>query len=169
MKHDLKAGILALIVALLLGPVASAADPEDLQDLQKDVRQLKSEMIRLKRDLEADRLAAAEQARRLDERLERMTRALEKLADISVNRSTSQKITSVAPPSMGTLKLVNDLNVEAQVTIGGSTYTVPGHGTAVVRNMTAGEFSYDVTAVGFGQATHRTTLGSNETLTLTIY
>lgn len=171
MKRIMHSGILALLATLFATPALWAQVKEAIQDLQEDVRYLKVELERLKREMKADRLASADQARRIEDRLDRITRVLEKMSEgSSVVRSTSG-FGAVAPatPGVGTLRLRNTLAVEAQVTINGVTYAVPANNTAEVRNLAAGAFSYELTATGYsGMATYRTTIAANETLTVTI-
>ena len=168
-NHTSKAGLLAVAVALLIGSPAWSRPPETDEDLRKDVRALKEDLARLKRDAELDRAEAATQARRLEDRLDRITLALEKLA--GTGTTTSRPSMAVAPVrrATGTIRLDNRLGVQARVTIDGLMYTLPPRSVRILRDQATGAFDYDVTADGFGQASYRSSLATNETLTVTVY
>jgi len=166
----MKAGLLAVVAALLIGSPAWSRPPETDEDLRKEVRELKDDLARLKREVDLDRREAAARARRLEDRLERITQALEKLSGTGATTGSRPSMT-VAPDrrSTGTIRLDNRLQVEARVTIDGIMYTIPPRSVRVLRDQPAGAFGYDVTADGFGQASYRSTLANNETLTVTVY
>ena len=169
MNRTMKAGLLAAMVALLLGSPAWSRPPETDEDLRRDVRDLKEDLARLRRDVELDRREAANQARRLEERLERMTLALERLSGTGTTSSRPSMAFSPARQVTGTIRLENRLGVNARVTIDGIAYTIAPRSVRLLRDQPAGAFSYDVTADGFGQATYRSSLANNETLTVTVY
>lgn len=160
----------ALAAALIFTSLASARPPESIgdEDTRRELRELREDLARLKRDVDADRREAASQARRLEERLDRLTLAVEKLAGTTPQERRSSGLDPVRRRT-GTIRLDNQLGVQARVTVDGLMYTVPPRSIRMLRDQPAGSFSYDVTADGFGQATYRTRLGNNETLTVTIY
>ena len=163
--HSMKAGLVAVVVALVLGSSAWSRPPETDEDIRKDLRELKEDLARLKKDVDLDRREAATQARRLEDRLERMAKALEKLAGSSRRaneRDPDQRTT-------GTIRLHNRMNVQARVTIDGLMYSIPPRSVQILRNQPTGAFTYDVTGDGFGQASYRSTLANNETLTVFVH
>lgn len=167
--HTMKAGLLAVAVALLLGSPAWSRPTETEADLRRELRELREDLKRLKQDVDLDRLAAAAQARRLEDRLDRMASALEKLAGTGTVSSRPSMSFSPARAATGTIRLDNRMNVRASVTIDGIVYTIPPRSSRVLRDQPAGAFSYDVTADGYGQASYNSSLAGNETLTVTVY
>jgi hypothetical protein len=168
-NRTMKAGLMAVMVALLVGSAAWSRPPETDEDLRRDVRDLKEDLARLRRDVELDRREAAKQAQRLEERLERMTLALERLSGTGPASSRPSMAFSPARRVTGTIRLENRLGVNAQVTIDGIVYTIAPRSVRLLRDQPAGAFSYDVTADGFGVASYRSSLATNETLTVTVY
>jgi hypothetical protein len=168
-NRTMKAGLLAVLVALLVGSPAWSRPPEMDEDLRRDVRDLKEDLARLRRDVELDRREAATQARRLEDRLERITLALEKLSGTGVGSSRASMALSPVRRVAGTIRLDNRLGVEARVTIDGIVYSIAPRSVRLLRDQPTGAFTYDVTADGFGQASYRSSLASNETLTVTVY
>ena len=167
--HTMKAGLLAVAVAILLGSPAWGRPPEADDAVQRDLRNLREDLARLKRDVELDRREAAAQARRLEARLERITLALEKLSGTGTISSRPSMSLSPARTSTGTIRLDNRMNVRARVTIDGIVYTIPPRTVQTLRDQPAGAFTYSVTAAGFGQASYNSSLAGNETLTVTVY
>ena len=166
--HSMKAGLLAVVAALLIGSPASSRPPED-DDLRKDVRALKEDLARLKRDVDIDRTDAADRARRLEAKLDGIALSLEKLAATATTPRTSMSVTPVRRGT-GTIRLDNRMNVQARVTIDGLEYTLPPRSVRTLRNQPTGAFGYEVTADGFvGRASYRSSLANNETLTVTVY
>ena len=167
--HTMKAGLLAVAVAFLLGSPAWGRPPEADDEVRRDLRNLREDLAQLKRDVELDRREAAAQARRLEARLERITLALEKMTASPAISSRPSMAFSPARTSTGTIRLDNRMNVNARVTIDGIVYTIPPRTVRLLRDQPAGAFTYDVTADGFGQASYNSSLAGNETLTLTVY
>ena len=168
-QHSMKAGLLAVVVALVFGSSAWSRPPETDEDLRKDLRELKEDLTRLKKDMELDRREAAAQARRLEDRLERLTLALEKLSGTEMPITRRSGLVSPVRRSTGTIRLDNRMNVQARVTIDGLQYTIPPRTVRILRDQATGVFEYDVTGDGFGQASYRSSLAANETLTVTVY
>ena len=167
--HSMKAGLLAVVVALVFGSPAWSLPPETDEDLRRDLRELKEDLARLKRDVELDRTEAATQARRLEDRLERMTLALEKIVGTGTPITRRSGIVSPVRRSTGTIRLDNRMNVQARVTIDGLMYTIPPRSVRTLRDQPTGAFGYEVTGDGYGQANYRSSLTANETLTVTVY
>lgn len=167
--HTMKTGLLAVAVALVLGSSAWSRPSETEDELRRDLLKLRDEVARLKRDVDLDRREAAAAARRLEDRLERMTLALEKMAGTGTVSSRPSMAFSPVRAATGTIRLDNRMNVRASVTIGGIVYTIPPRSSRLLRDQPVGAFAYDVTADGFGLATYNSSLASNETLTVTVY
>lgn len=168
-NHSMMAGLMAVVVALILGSSAWSRPPETDEDLRKDLRVLKEDLARLKRDVDLDRREAATQARRLEESLDRITLALEKLSGTGSTTSRPSMALSPVRRTTGTIRLDNRMNVQARVTIDGLQYTIPPRSIRTLRDQPTGAFGYDVTGDGYGQASYRSSLAANETLTVTVY
>ena len=100
---------------------------------------------------------------------ERLTLALEKLSGTGLTTSRPSMAFSPVRRTTGTIRLDNRMNVQARVTIDGLQYTIPPRSIRTLRDQPTGAFGYDVTGDGYGQASYRSSLAANETLTVTVY
>jgi hypothetical protein len=168
-RHGTLAGVLALGAALLIGSPASSADPERKnQDLQKEVSELREELAALKKMQALDSRATTLALRLINERLDGIENALSRMAPPAPRISSS--FTPPAPPATGTLRLDNRLGVNATVYVDGVPYTVPPFSVRTLAGRPAGALVYEATADGRGMGPPvRSSLGANETMTVTIY
>ncbi len=168
-RHGNLAGVLALSAALLLSAQATAENPElKKENLSRDIQDLKDEVTKLSKLQRLNNLATNAELRLLNERLERIENALMRLAPPTPRISSS--FTPGALPATGTLRLDNRLAVTATVYVDGVPYSVPPFTVRTLANRPAGGLVYEATAEGRGMgAPVRSSLGSNETLTVTIY
>jgi hypothetical protein len=187
MNHAKLAGLSALLAALIFAAPVAAGGPEKkpttIDDLAKQLDLMKASLdARLDKIEEGHRLdakAIASDITELREKVARLERALRRNTDDIRDlhsRSETRGSLSVDPlgpaarAATGTLRLENRLGVQATAIIDGVAYTVPALSVVTLRNRPAGALTYQTTAEGFGmRAPTRTTLGANETLTLTIY
>lgn len=160
------AGVLALTAALLIGNALAAADDDKAKDEPKDdVKSLREDLDKLKKRVDLDSRLNNIELKTINERLERIEAALEKLDGKARSRTSS----SFTPRGdTGTLRLDNRMAVEAEVTIDGTSYRVPAGSVRTLTEQPAGTFSYTVTGTGLGTARKRTVLSRGETLTVRI-
>jgi hypothetical protein len=170
MKHHGKWAAVALAVALLAGPLASAADRElKNDDLRKELSELRDEIAAMRRMHAATSRATDLELRLLNERLDRLENAVARMSSGASTRRAGF-FAPGAVPAVSAIRLDNRLAVPATVTIDGVAYSVPAFTVRMLPNRPAGMITYEVTALGFGvRAPVRTPLDANETLTLTIY
>jgi hypothetical protein len=160
------AGVLAVLLVLNAAPPAKADEPDKYQVNQIETLKRQIKDLRQQRDLdELDRKAMQLRLDRIEEQLAR----LERLARLS-DQSSSRTARSFDPsPRTGTIRIQNDLDVTATVTIDGTAYVVrPGVSRYVSRP--AGSVRYYVTADGFSVGPlNRSVVRADETLTITVY
>jgi outer membrane receptor for Fe3+-dicitrate len=168
-------GIGALL-AVFAVPGPSRADEEDkdqprseVQTLKDELRVVKEELATLRRLGETKSRLDALEMRLLHERLDRLEKAVNRLAP-GVTTRTASSFTPSDGLTTGTVRLDNRLAVTATVTVNGVPYSVAPFSTRTLRNIPTGAIVYEVTADGFGiRPPVRTPLASNERLTLTVY
>jgi hypothetical protein len=155
------AGVLALLVASYAAPPVRAQDDKSTQaqvaDLQQQLAELQAKLINAK-------LSQAEMKRRLDQ----LERRVDRLSDQSPN---SRSQFSFDPsPRTGSIRIRNDLDVPATVTIDGVSFVVRARGVRTLTSRPAGAIRYYVTADGFGIGpVNRSRVTGDETLTITVY
>lgn len=161
---------LAGVVALFAPVLAFAADPP-VDPLVAEVRKLRDEVTELRRLRDVDAKINAADMKLLHERLDRIEKGMDRLAERAGDRtpSTTSRFLRDSDRARGTLLLDNRLGVNAYVTIDGVSYSVAPLSTRSVR-VPAGSVGYTLTADGFGvRPLVRTPLAAGETVTLTIY
>jgi hypothetical protein len=165
------AGVLALLVALLIGSPASAYDSDEYRQngtLRDQLRELREELANLRRLRDLDSKMTSTELKLLSERLDRIERSLSRLS--STTNRTVRFFDPNAPGTAGTIRLDNRLATTATVTIDGVPYSVAPFSIRTLRDQPTGTITYTVTAVGYGvRPARRTPVRTNETLTLTIY
>jgi hypothetical protein len=161
-------GVAALLALMCLGPVVRGADPEQLQDLQREVQELRREVASLRALIQASNRTSNLE---IDVLTNRLTR-LEKLIASSPPTASSRIASSFTPepPSLrSALRLDNRLPVTATVIVNGISYTVGPFRMVTLRNQLPGEITYQVTAEGRGMGLPvRSALVADQTLTVTI-
>jgi hypothetical protein len=158
------AGVLALLLVLNAAPPAKAQEDkyDQIETLRRQIKDLRQQ-----RDL--DELERKAMQLRLD-RIEEQLARLERLARLA-NQSTSRRSESFDPtPRSGTIRIQNDLDVPATVTIDGTAYVVRPGVSRLLRDRPAGGIRYYVTADGFSVGpVIRSVVRADETLTITVY
>jgi hypothetical protein len=167
---------LAVLAAAVLAPPASASGGEPKEEgksqAQPTLESIQRQLADMQRDLRAlnqSRLDIEDMGRRLDD-LDRRVRRLEGRLNERTSLYTSPNPDPAA--GRGTLLLVNASTEEATVTINGRGYVVgPLGGTAMVRDVPAGPFTYSVSTPVHGviQPAVNRTLNPGATFTITIY
>jgi hypothetical protein len=173
------AAALTVLVALLVGSLATARPPEEPDDVRKLLKELKEELAEMRKARALENQVIRQQMNDFRDRLDTVERRLDRVTrrdyyydpDRLSSPSTRGSLSiTPAPFRSGRIRLDNRLGVEALVTIDGIAYTVPPLSVRELRDQPAGRFTYDVTADGYGVSSQRRrTLASGETWTLTIY
>lgn len=163
MKRQTGAGVLALTAALLIGNTITAADKDEPKD---DLKSLREDLNALKSKAALDAKLTNTELKLINDRLERIEQAIDKLNGKTRTRTSSSFTPRTA--DTGTLRLDNRMAVEASVTLDGVTYRVPALSVRTLRDQPAGTLEYAVSGNGMGTARRRTVLNRNETLTVTI-
>lgn len=168
------AAVFTVLAALAIGSVVHARPPETDDDLRRQLKDLKDQVDTLKQSVELDRQAIRNRLSDLDDKLGRIELLLRGSAiGSAASPAVPYRQSRIVEPIQGrygNIRLDNRLGVTAEVTIDGTTFSVPPLSTRLLRNQPAGQFVYDVTADGFGiTSPRRTTLTENTTWTLTIY
>jgi hypothetical protein len=170
MTHHAKlVGPALLLAALLSGGSAAAADPEIQGDLQKEIREVRAELANLRELVTLRGETVALRLRILEDRIERLEKAALPASPSVVPRRALEFSPTPLDTGLSTIRLDNQMGVTAVVNLNGRTYSVPPFTVRALRNRTPGAVTYFTTAEGRGvQSPQRTTLGANETLTVTI-
>jgi hypothetical protein len=168
-RHGKLLGLAALVaLALLSAPPRATADPElDRAETQRQLDNLRKQIVVLRGLAEAERATTELEMRQVRERLDRIERALARLSSTSTRSASS--FTPSDPLTRSTLRLSNRLPVTAYVSVNGVTYSVPPFGLRTLRNVPLGAVTYEVSATGYyARAAATTTLVADETLTVNI-
>jgi hypothetical protein len=173
-RRPLLLGLATLLAALLAAPARAGDDSKDVElkneDLKDEVKALKKELASLRKMLAVERRANEVEMKLLNARLDRIERALARLAP-DVSRRIASSFTPNGPvQATGVVRLSNRLPVMATVTVNGVAHAVPPLGARLLHNVPAGTVTYEVTADGYGvRPAVRTPLAMGEMLTLTVY
>jgi hypothetical protein len=172
-----RAGLSALLAALIFAAPLMAADPEKSNvDLAKEIRDLRKDVADLAKAVRLGGEAIKADMTALEDRLTKVERAVRRnTADIRDLRSSPEtrgtlSVDPIVPVATGTVRLENRLGVPATVTLNGVAYSVPALRTATVARIPAGPITYEANAPGMGEGVPvRSRLSANETLTVTIF
>jgi hypothetical protein len=178
-----RAGLTALLAALIFAAPLAAADPEKPKpDLAKKIDLLTQAVAAMQdqlRDIEEVRREDTKKIgddinslrRKVDQLERQIRRNAEEISDLRSKADTRSSL-SVDPivPVTGTVRLMNRLAVPATVTINGVAYSVPALNATLVRGIPAGALTYVANAPGMGEGVPvRSRVNANETLTITIF
>src|SRR5262245_30252753 len=172
MTRTLKIALAALLAVLLAAPALRAGEPGPEDDLKSKVAELTKELADLRKARDRDRIAFLElqlQLQTMAARLEKIDRALEKMAAAPSTRRAAAFNPDDPTPATGSVRLDNRMAVTAFVTVNGFTYTVPPFGERTVTGVPAGSFVYQASSDGFVYSLPtRSALEAGRTKTLTI-
>jgi hypothetical protein len=171
MHHGILAGIAALVAVLFAGAPIRAGNPELLDEMRKEIRELKEDMANLRRSVLRDNELANREMKLLHERMARIEDSMARLAAPPPGASTrsASSFTPAAPMPTGTIRLYNTMPTEATLYVDGVGYAVPPFSVRTLPNHPVGAITYQASSIGGIGPTVRSTLAPNETLTVRIY
>jgi hypothetical protein len=163
------AAILATTSLFVLPLPARAGEEEPREDRRAELRKLQEQINHLRKMADLESRRNEMEFRQMNERLERIERALARLAPRPPAERGASEFDPDAPPPAGTLRLSNRLPVRAYVTVNGRRYSVPPFAGRSIVGVPAGALTYEVTANGYyNRATTMSNISAGETLTVTI-
>lgn len=145
--------LVAVSLAFLFFATSLRADPElndkqKIEQLQKDMKDLRDEIQKLKNEITIQNnlrsAAMTEQFRELHRHLDSLAQQQQQTIQ-RISAYAPQSVTSnAAPPTSATVTVENQFHEEAHVTVNGSRYTVAPFQTIQVPRVATGTFEYSV-------------------------